>query len=136
MAVKLHRCSNLWLKIDSHPCWRVQKALDAAGVEYDIAKGPLMRGKRAELIEHTHQNRFPAIELEDGTWYHEESHDMVLRISKGELVMAAHEPVPESEWEPEAEKEQTIEEQEALREQVEAEAIKLQSDRGVEPWQG
>src|SRR5437660_1554077 len=29
MAVKLLRCSNLWVKVGGHPCWRVQKALDA-----------------------------------------------------------------------------------------------------------
>jgi hypothetical protein len=134
MAVKFHRCSNIWVKIDAHPCWRVQKALDAAGVEYEIVKEPLFKSKRNSVYEHTHQRHLPAIELEDGTWYREESQDMVLRISKGELVMAAHEPVPESEWEPD--REQTLEEQEAVRQQIEAEAIKLQSDRGIEPWQG
>ena len=60
---------------------------------------------------------------------------MVLRISKGELVAAAHEPVPESEWQ-KPDKEQSLEEQEALRAEIEAEAIKMQSDRGVEPWGG
>jgi glutathione S-transferase len=85
MAVKLHRCGNLWVKVEGHPCWRVQKALDAAGVEYEIVKEPTLRGKRASLMEHTHQNKLPAIELEDGTWYREESKAMVLRISKGEL---------------------------------------------------
>jgi hypothetical protein len=134
MAVKFHRCPNLWIKVDGHPCWRVQKALDAAGVEYEIVKEPLMRGSRKSVMEHTHQNKLPAIELEDGTWYREESKDMVLRISKGELEMAAHEPVPETEWEPS--KEEKLEEQEAVRAQIEAEAIKLQSDRGIEPWQG
>ena len=134
MAVKFHRCSNLWIKVDGHPCWRVQKALDAAGVEYEIVKEPLSRGKRTNLIEHTHQNRLPAIELEDGTWYREESKDMVLRISKGELIEAAHEPVPESEWQKPPE--QTLEEQMALKEQMEAEATKLQNERGSEQWQG
>ena len=86
------------------------------------------------MIEGTGQSTLPAIELEDGTWYREESADMVLRISKGELVEAAHEPVPESEWEPD--KEQSLEEQEALRAEIESEAIKMQSDRGVEPWGG
>ena len=38
MAVKFHRCPNLWIKFDGHPCRRVQKALDAAGVEYEIVK--------------------------------------------------------------------------------------------------
>jgi len=36
-------------------------------------------------MEQTHQNKLPAIELEDVTWYHEESKEMVLRISNGEL---------------------------------------------------
>ena len=89
MAVKLHRCGNLWVKLDGHPCWRVQKALDAAGVDYEIVKEPLFRGKRANVIEHTHQNKLPAIEFEDGTWYRDESKAMVLRIGKGELVHAS-----------------------------------------------
>ena len=134
MAVKFHRCSHLWVKLDGHPCWRVQKALDAAGVEYEIVKEPTSRSKRTALIEHTHQNKLPAIELEDGTWYREESKDMVLRISKGELIEAAHEPVPESEWEKPPE--QTLEEQMALKAEIEAEAAKLQSERGSEQWQG
>jgi len=33
MAVKLHRCGNMWIKIDAHPCWKVQKALDEKGVD-------------------------------------------------------------------------------------------------------
>src|ERR671931_428220 len=35
MAVKLHRCRNLWVK-GPHPCWKVQKALDEQGVNYEI----------------------------------------------------------------------------------------------------
>ena len=89
MAVKLHRCGSLWVKLDGHPCWRVQKALDAAGIEYEIVKEPLMRGSRTNLIEHTHQNKLPAIEFEDGTWYRDESKEMVLRIDKSELIKAS-----------------------------------------------
>jgi hypothetical protein len=34
-----------------HPCWQVQKALDEAGVEYEIVKHPgLPGGRRTELI--------------------------------------------------------------------------------------
>ena len=40
MPVKLHRCPTMWLKIEGHPCWRVQKALDEAGVEYEVVKHP------------------------------------------------------------------------------------------------
>jgi hypothetical protein len=28
MALKLHRCPNIWAKAGGHPCWKVQKALD------------------------------------------------------------------------------------------------------------
>ena len=48
MPVKLHRCPTMWLKIDGHPCWRVQKALDEAGIEYEVVKQPLRRGRRTE----------------------------------------------------------------------------------------
>ena len=47
MPVKLHRCSNMWVKVEGHPCWRVQKVLDEAGVEYEVVKhSGLRRGKR------------------------------------------------------------------------------------------
>src|SRR5438876_11647 len=46
VAVKLHRCSSMWVKIEGHPCWRVQKALDEQGIDYELVKGPLRRGKR------------------------------------------------------------------------------------------
>ena len=37
-AVKLHRCSTRW---KAGPCWRVQKALDAQGIDYEVVKGPV-----------------------------------------------------------------------------------------------
>jgi hypothetical protein len=36
MAIKFHRCSGMWGKFSGHPCWRVQKALDEAGVQYEL----------------------------------------------------------------------------------------------------
>ena len=39
----------MWVKIDAHPCWRVQKALDEQGIEYEVVKGPLRPGKRDDL---------------------------------------------------------------------------------------
>jgi glutathione S-transferase len=85
MAVKLHRCSNLWVKLGGHPCWRVQKALDDAGVEYDVVKGPVRRSKRTETVERTGQSKYPWIELEDGTVIREESKDLAERIRSGRL---------------------------------------------------
>jgi hypothetical protein len=85
MAVKLHRCSNLWVKVPMHPCWRVQKALDNAGVDYELVKGPSRRGERDDLERLSGQRVYPVIEFEDGTVYREESKDMAARIKSGKL---------------------------------------------------
>jgi glutaredoxin len=85
MAVRLHRCSSMWVKIDAHPCWRVQKALDEQGIEYEVVKGPLRPGKRDDLERLSGQRKYPVIELEDGEVYREESKDMAARIRAGEL---------------------------------------------------
>jgi Glutathione S-transferase, N-terminal domain len=87
VAVKLHRCSNTWAKLNAHPCWKVQKALDEMGIEYEVVPGPWpSRKKRSELIEGTGQSAYPAIEFEDGTWYREESKDMEHTIREGRLM--------------------------------------------------
>jgi glutathione S-transferase len=85
MAVKLHRCPTMWLKIEGHPCWRVQKALDDAGVEYEVVKHSHRRGKRTDVEEKTGQKALPAIELEDGAWIREDSKDLAARIKEGRL---------------------------------------------------
>ncbi len=85
MAVKLHRCSTMWVKIDAHPCWRVQKALDEQGIEYEVVKGPLRPGKRTDLEQLSGQRKYPAIEFEDGRVYRAESADMAKKIRAGEL---------------------------------------------------
>jgi glutaredoxin len=85
LAVKLLRCSTMWLKIGAHPCWRVQKALDDQGIEYEVVQGPLRRGKRDELEQKTGQRQYPAIEFEDGSTYRAESKDMAARIRDGKL---------------------------------------------------
>jgi glutathione S-transferase len=85
MAVKLHRCPSIWLKIDQHACWRVQKALDEAGIEYEVVKQPHLRGRRTQYVELTGQKLLPAIELEDGTVVREESKELAERIRAGRL---------------------------------------------------
>ena len=85
MAVKLHRCSQEWVKISAHPCWKVQKALDEQGVEYELVKGPVRGGKRDELERVSGQRKYPVIEFEDGQTYREESKDMADRIRAGRL---------------------------------------------------
>jgi glutathione S-transferase len=89
MAVKLHRCSTMWVKIDAHPCWRVQKALDEQGIEYEVVKGPLRPGKRDDLERVSGQRKYPAIEYEDGRVYRAESADMAKRIRDGKLFDGA-----------------------------------------------
>ena len=86
MAVKLHRCKNLWVK-GPHPCWNVHKALDEAGVNYEVVKEKWF-GDRPETVSRTGQKRFPWIEFEDGSAYREESKDMAERIRGGALMEA------------------------------------------------
>ncbi len=82
--VKLHRCGIMFVK-GPHPCWRVQKALDEAGVEYELVKHPAMRGRRTDLIQQTGQKLLPAVELADGTVIREESSQLAARIREGWL---------------------------------------------------
>jgi glutathione S-transferase len=73
------------VKLGGHPCWRVQKALDEAGIEYEIVKGPGRRSRRDEIVKLSGQRSYPVIVLEDGTVYHEQSKDMAARIAAGKL---------------------------------------------------
>jgi glutathione S-transferase len=76
----------MFVKIDRHPCWKVQKALDEQGIEYEVVTGPLRPGKRTELKELSGQDKYPVIEFEDGGVYREESKEMAERIRAGELT--------------------------------------------------
>ena len=91
-VVKLHRCRFEWLK--SGPCWKVEKALKDMGIDYELAPGPSRPSKRDEMIEHTGQKLYPAIEFEDGTWYREESKDVEKTIRDGKLVERARGAAP------------------------------------------
>jgi glutaredoxin len=82
VRVKLHRCSTPW---KAGPCWRVQKALDEQGIDYETVKGPMRPGKRTELQRISGQRLYPVIEFEDGSTYREESADMAATIRAGTL---------------------------------------------------
>ena len=87
MAVRLHRCPNIWAKVGGHPCWKIQKALDEKGIEYEIVPGPWpRRSTRTAVIEGTGQPLYPAIQFEDGSWYREESKEMERTIREGRLM--------------------------------------------------
>ncbi len=85
--MKLHRCSGMWAKFDGHPCWRVQKALDEAGVEYELVKegSAFKKSSREQTVEQTGQRKFPWIEFEDGSVYRAESKEMAETIQVGKL---------------------------------------------------
>ncbi|HEX6456199.1 MAG TPA: glutathione S-transferase N-terminal domain-containing protein [Solirubrobacterales bacterium] len=86
MAIKLHRCRLLWVKIGAHPCWKVQKALDEQGVDYEVVREPLR--DRSKVEELSGQSKYPVIEFEDGRVYREESKDMAAKIRAGKLFDA------------------------------------------------
>jgi hypothetical protein len=93
MAIRLHRCSTLWAKSQGHPCWKVQSALDEAGVEYELIKEvPLLRWRRKGVIAGTGQSKLPAIEREDGSWYRKESAEMAAEIQGGLFSPAGEAP--------------------------------------------
>jgi glutaredoxin len=85
MAVKLHRCSDTGAKDDDHACWRVQQALDAAGIEYELVSGPDGLPEREAVLRLSGQRLYPVIEFDDGRVYREDSIEMAERIRAGEL---------------------------------------------------
>ncbi|HMJ37218.1 MAG TPA: glutathione S-transferase N-terminal domain-containing protein [Baekduia sp.] len=84
--VKLHRCSYTFLHTDLDACWKVQRALDEQGIEYEVVKHGFGKGKRPDVVELSGQKYLPVIELEDGTVYRAESNDMAARVRAGELL--------------------------------------------------
>ena len=89
MAIKLHRCPLMFLKFEAHPCWKVQSALDEAGIEYELVKTRGRPMRRDEVARLTGQRRLPVIEFEDGGAIREESGLLAARIRAGRLFEAA-----------------------------------------------
>jgi glutathione S-transferase len=85
MTIKLHRYSNMWVKVSGHPCWRVQKALDETGTAYEVVAGPVRRSKRDALSQLSGQRMYPVIEFDDGSTYRAESKEMADTIRAGKL---------------------------------------------------
>jgi Glutathione S-transferase, N-terminal domain len=77
----------MWIKAP-HPCWKVQKALDQSGIEYEVVKHPSSRSKRTEYAELTGQKLLPAIQLEDGTVIRRQSRELVEMVKSGRLQSA------------------------------------------------
>ena len=86
MPLKLHRCPFTFLHSDLDHCFRVQRALDEQGIEYEVVKEPsLPRSRRKDVERLSGQRLLPVIEFEDGAVYREESADMAATISAGQL---------------------------------------------------
>ena len=86
MKVKLHTCPFPFLRVAGHSCWRVESALRDAGIEYEIVKQPVARGKRARIEELTGQRLVPVVESEGGVAYRAESVEMAAVIRAGGLA--------------------------------------------------
>jgi glutathione S-transferase len=95
VTVRLHRCPvpTPGFAAELHSCARVQKALDEQGVDYEVVKEPVARGKRIEVQRLSGQKLLPVIEFEDGTAYRAESKDMAERIRAGKLFEQRKSPV-------------------------------------------
>jgi len=89
-TMKLHRCSWTFLHTDKDACWKVQRALDEQGVDYEVVKHGYGKGKamRAEIETLSGQGMLPVLELEDGTVYRAESDEMAARARSGSLRTA------------------------------------------------
>jgi glutathione S-transferase len=83
--VKLHRCSWTFLHTEIDACWRVQKALDEQGVEYEVVKHGFGKGKRPEVVGLSGQKLLPVLELADGEVYRAESKEMAERVRAGRI---------------------------------------------------
>jgi hypothetical protein len=87
MPIKLHTCGVTFLHIDAHPCWKVQKSLDEAGIEYEQVKHPTYpRGRRKDVEKLSGQLLLPIIEFDDGHVLREETDALVARIKDGKLA--------------------------------------------------
>jgi glutathione S-transferase len=84
MAIKLHRCSGTFIK-GPHPCWKAQKALDDAGIDYQVVLHSPFRPRRPEVEQLSGQRKLPLIEFEDGTILGESS-EIAARAKAGTLV--------------------------------------------------
>jgi glutathione S-transferase len=84
--VRLHRCKFEFVKLENHPCWKVQKALDEQGIDYEVVKGPQRKSKRDELERLSGQRKYPVIEVPGGEVYRADSKAMAERIRSGGLL--------------------------------------------------
>ena len=85
--VKLHRCSYTFLHVNGDACWRLQKALDEQGIDYQVVTHGYGKSERsrADVVKLSGQKYLPLLELGDGTIIREETDDMVAKVKAGQL---------------------------------------------------
>jgi glutathione S-transferase len=90
MAIILHRCRATFVKVDGHACWRVQKALDEQGIEYEIVKHGYGKGRKMRdgVKQVGGDGLLPVLELHGGEVYRAESDEMAARVRSGSLRAA------------------------------------------------
>ena len=94
--VRLHRCILTFVHNDLDACWKVERALDEQGIDYEVVKVPTHpRRRRKEVIEISGQAMVPVIEFENGSAYRAESGEMAAEISAGRLFEHVGEPRPD-----------------------------------------
>jgi hypothetical protein len=79
----------------------VQKALDDAGLKYEVVKEPVLRNRRDETERRTGQRLLPWLELDDGTVVRSDSKELAARIRAGGLqtdAPAAGDPGRDAPW--------------------------------------
>jgi glutathione S-transferase len=84
-SVKLHRCSWTFVHADLDACWKVQRALNEQGVDYEVVKHGFGKGERPKVRAVSGQKWLPVIEFEDGRIYRAESSEMAARVRSGQL---------------------------------------------------
>lgn len=83
--MKLHRCRFTSVH-RSHPCNKVQRALDEAGIDYEVVVQPAWpRSRRSEIKRLTGEVWLPVVQFEDGSFYRDESGDMAATIRARQL---------------------------------------------------
>ena len=93
MAVKLHRCSNQWVKVGGPSVLEGREGPAGAwGSSTSASRGRSAASKREAVFSGTGQRLYPAIQFEDGSWYREESKEMERTIRAGELMSKAAAP--------------------------------------------
>ena len=84
--VRLHRCFLTFVHHDVDACWKVQKALDDQGIDYELVKAPgHPRSRRNEIQAISGQTLLPVIQFENGSAYRAESDEMAAEIRAGRL---------------------------------------------------